>query len=259
MLKSVANKYILMKKAYKGGVISLMFTYTQVNSLNETEAHVYNYIMQNKEKVLDESIRELASNTHVSTATIVRFCKKMGCVGFLEFKYKLKDSITTEEHEEQIEESSFVDFINHIKTQEYLESVKRTAEYIKQADSFYTLGLGGHEAYAKHMARSFSHIGYHCFGITDRYYPMPPVLEGQSSVIIMVYDKLIEKFLFDEIRKYKEKNYTIIMISSEDIGVMKHLCDEVIYASNGYVKTDDICSGIPMIYTMEKIMRELLK
>lgn len=259
MLKSVANKYILMKKAYKGGVISLMFTYTQVNSLNETEAHVYNYIMQNKEKVLDESIRELASNTHVSTATIVRFCKKMGCVGFLEFKYKLKDSITTEEHEEQIEESSFVDFINHIKTQEYLESVKRTAEHIKQADSFYTLGLGGHEAYAKHMARSFSHIGYHCFGITDRYYPMPHVLEGQSSVIIMVYDKLIEKFLFDEIRKYKEKNYTIIMISSEDIAVMKHLCDEVIYVSNGYVKTDDICSGIPMIYTMEKIMRELLK
>lgn len=259
MLKSVANKYILMKKAYKGGMISLMFTYTQVNSLNETEAHVYDYIMQNKEKVLDESIRELASNTHVSTATIVRFCKKMGCVGFLEFKYKLKDSITTEEHEEQIEESSFVDFINHIKTQEYLESVKRTAEHIKQADSFYTLGLGGHEAYAKHMARSFSHIGYHCFGITDRYYPMPHVLEGQSSVIIMVYDKLIEKFLFDEIRKYKEKNYTIIMISSEDIGVMKHLCDEVIYVSNGYVKTDDICSGIPMIYTMEKIMRELLK
>lgn len=49
------------------------------------------------------------------------------------------------------------------------------------------------------------------------------------------------------------------MISSEDIGVMKHLCDEVIYVSNGYVKTDDIYSGIPLVYTMEKIMRELLK
>ena len=82
MLKSVANKYILMKKAYKGGVISLMFTYTQVNSLNETEAHVYNYIMQNKEKVLDESIRELASNTHVSTTTIVRFCRRWDVLVF---------------------------------------------------------------------------------------------------------------------------------------------------------------------------------
>lgn len=76
----------------------------------------------------------------------------------------------------------------------------------------------------------------------------------------MFYDQGIEKFLFEEIRKCKEKNYTIIIISSsEDIGVMKHLCDEVIYVSNGYVKTDDIYSGIPMVYTMEKIMRELLK
>lgn len=40
---------------------------------------------------------------------------------------------------------------------------------------------------------------------------------------------------------------------------MKHLCDEVIYVSNGYVKTDDIYSSIPLVYTMEKIMRELLK
>lgn len=75
----------------------------------------------------------------------------------------------------------------------------------------------------------------------------------------MFYNQGIEKFLFEEIRKCKEKNYTIIIISSEDIGVMKHLCDEVIYVSNGYVKTNQIYSGIPLIYTMEKIMRELLK
>lgn len=194
-----------MTRYFGEGGVSLAFTYTQVNNLNETEAHVYNYIMQNKEKILDESIRELANDVHVSTATIVRFCKKLGCEGFIEFKYKLKDSIITEEYEELIEESSFVDFMDHIKTQEYLESIKRTADYIKQADSFYTLGLGGHEAYAKHMAQSFSHIGYYCFEITDSYYPMPHVLEGQSSVIIMIYDQVIEKFLFEEIRKYKEK------------------------------------------------------
>lgn len=40
LLKSVTDKYILIQRAYKGGVISLMFTYTQVNSLNETETHV---------------------------------------------------------------------------------------------------------------------------------------------------------------------------------------------------------------------------
>ena len=71
------------------GGVSLVFTYTQVSSLNETEVHIYNYVLNNKEKVLDESIRELAQDAHVSTATIVRFCKKLGCEGFLELKYKL--------------------------------------------------------------------------------------------------------------------------------------------------------------------------
>lgn len=55
------------------------FTYSQVESLNETEAYVYNYVVKNTKKVLNESIRELANDTHVSTATVMRFCKKMGC------------------------------------------------------------------------------------------------------------------------------------------------------------------------------------
>ena len=82
------------------GVSILNFTYTQVSSLNETEAQVYNYVMMNRDKVIDENIRELAHDTHVSTATVIRFCKKMGCSGFLEFKYKLKDYLNT--HKTQV-------------------------------------------------------------------------------------------------------------------------------------------------------------
>ena len=36
----------------------LDFTYAQVSSLNETEAQVYNYVMMNRDKVMDESIRD---------------------------------------------------------------------------------------------------------------------------------------------------------------------------------------------------------
>ena len=92
----------------------MKFTYTQISSLNETEAHVYSYAIQNKDSVLEHSIRELANEIHVSTATILRFCKKMGCAGFLEFKYKLKESITVENLKKQIEDSSFADFAEHI-------------------------------------------------------------------------------------------------------------------------------------------------
>lgn len=78
----------------------LEFTYSQVESLNETEAYVYNCVVKNTKKVLNESIRELANDTHVSTATVMRFCKKMGCEGFTELKYRLKESEEMQETKE---------------------------------------------------------------------------------------------------------------------------------------------------------------
>ena len=51
----------------------------------------------------------------------------------------------------------------------------------------------------------------------------------------------------------------MIVVTSEDAGVLEHLCDEVIFVSDGFVMTDQIISNIPLVYTMEKIIRELIK
>lgn len=45
---------------------------------------VYNYVVKNLKHILNLSVRELADEVHVSTATVMRFCKKMGYSGFSE-------------------------------------------------------------------------------------------------------------------------------------------------------------------------------
>lgn len=215
--------------------------------------------MQNKEKVLEESIRKLANDIHVSTATIVRFCKKLGCEGFMELKYKLKESITEGEYKNQIAVSSFVDFTEHIHSQKFVESIKRTADHIKNANYFYISFVGPYGDLAKFLARSFSHVGYRCNGIVDNYYPMPKLSSGESAVVIIGYNKLVDKAIFEEVKKYKEMKYTVVVVTAEDVGVLEHLCDEVIFTSDGFVMTDQVISNIPLIYTFEKIMRELSK
>ncbi len=45
-------------------------------------------------------IRELAEEVHVSTTTILRFCKKVGCEGYSEFRLKLKQEVSSKETEE---------------------------------------------------------------------------------------------------------------------------------------------------------------
>ena len=55
-----------------------MFDVEQVKALNDLERMVYEYVVKDPEKVKYMRIRELADEVHVSTSTILRFCKKAG-------------------------------------------------------------------------------------------------------------------------------------------------------------------------------------
>lgn len=235
------------------------FTYSQVESLNETETYVYNYVVKNTKKVLDESIRELANNTHVSTATIMRFCKKMGCEGFTELKYRLKENVEIQETKEDDANNQFDSFIERVESSDYLESIRRAAEIIKQSDLILTLGIGTTGDFAKYTSRLLSGMGYCCYGVDGAAYPAQRVAEGYQVVIIVFYERLQKNPLFEEIYRYKNKNYMIIMLTKDNMGSMEHLCDEVIHISDGSVMLGKIHSGIPMFYAIEKLAYELTK
>ena len=235
------------------------FTYSQVESLNETEAYVYNYVVKNTKKVLNESIRELANDTHVSTATVMRFCKKMGCEGFTELKYRLKESEEMQETKEDNVTDQFGYFIKKVRSSDYLDSIHRAAEIIKRSDSILTLGIGTTGDFAKYTSRLISHVGYCCYGVDGADYPVQKVAEEHQGVIIVFYERLQKKLLFEEIYRYKNKNYMIIMLSKNNMGSMEHLCDEVIHVSDGSVMLGKIHSGIPMLYAIEKLAYELTK
>lgn len=237
----------------------LKFTYSQVESLNETETYVYNYVVKNTKKVLNESIRELANDTHVSTATVMRFCKKMGCEGFTELKYRLKENVEMQETKEDNVTDQFGYFIEKVRTSDYLDSIQRAAEIIKQSDSILTLGIGTTGDFAKYTSRLLSGMGYCCYGVDGAAYPAQRVAEGHQGVIIAFYERLQKKLLFEEIYRYKNKNYMIIMLTNTNMGSMEHLCDEVIHVSDGSVMLGKIHSGIPMLYAIEKLAYELTK
>lgn len=62
-------------KLNNGGI---MFSYEKIQKLNDLELLVYDHIMKNKQVVIFMTIRELADAVHVSTSTVIRFCKKDG-------------------------------------------------------------------------------------------------------------------------------------------------------------------------------------
>lgn len=68
-----------------------MFSFEKISTLNELEIMVYNFIVEHTDEISKMSIQELAQRTHVSTTTVLRFCRSLGFAGYAEFKLRLAD------------------------------------------------------------------------------------------------------------------------------------------------------------------------
>lgn len=61
-----------------------------IKSLSSGELSILRFVYENMDDVLHMSIQELSKQVSYSTATILRFCKKLGFYGYAEFKYALR-------------------------------------------------------------------------------------------------------------------------------------------------------------------------
>ena len=63
--------------------------FSTYDSLYDAEKKVADYLISHPSESIEMSVSELASHCDASQATIIRFCKKIGCKGFHQLKIKL--------------------------------------------------------------------------------------------------------------------------------------------------------------------------
>ncbi|MDC0804071.1 MurR/RpiR family transcriptional regulator, partial [Clostridium paraputrificum] len=137
-----------------------MFNYEVIQSLNELELSLYSYIMMNRKKVMYMRIRELADEAHVSTTTILRFCKKLKCEGFSEFKVRFKMYIEEENIKKVSDDASeIVNFLKGIDNSDLDYKLDRLCNMVKNANTVIFVGIGSSGILCKYAARYLSSIG----------------------------------------------------------------------------------------------------
>ncbi|WP_159633690.1 MurR/RpiR family transcriptional regulator [Erysipelothrix anatis] len=125
--------------------------------LSPVQSHIADYVLEHTDRVLTISMHELAESTNTSTATITRFCKKLGVEGYKEFQISLLRSVNvhmmmTEEQiiiNEKSNEVELVDSIGTLQkraitaTQMLLtkELVSETIAEINKAENLYGVGI----------------------------------------------------------------------------------------------------------------------
>ena len=69
--------------------MNTLITMRDMQNLPEAEGHVRDFILKNAKQVTQMTIYDLAQKTFCSTATIVRFSRRMGCKGFGDLKIRI--------------------------------------------------------------------------------------------------------------------------------------------------------------------------
>ena len=70
--------------------MSRMFAHRDLSSLNDLEMQVYHFIIKHPQSVSYMTIRDLAAQAGVSTTTVLRFCRKLHCDGWSEFRIRFR-------------------------------------------------------------------------------------------------------------------------------------------------------------------------
>ena len=182
-----------------------MFSYEVIQSLNNLELSLYEYIMNNSKKVIYMRIRELASEAHVSTTTILRFCKKLNCDGFSEFKLKFKMYIEENNIKKVSDDTSeIINFLKNIENSDLDERLEKLCELVETANTIIFVCVGSSGILCKYSARYFSAIGKFAVHIDDPFFPKNFKCSGEYLVIALSVSGETETTVENIIRFKKE-------------------------------------------------------
>lgn len=237
-----------------------MFTIEQLKSLNDLEMQVYQYIIQHKAAVPYMRIRELAAESYVSSTTILRFCRKMGCDGYSEFKWKLK------EHLGQQKAKTVPDNVKEVKT--FLEEagngrfddiLEEAASMIAKADRVVLAGIGNSGCIGQYGARCFTNMGKFSVFISDPFYPLHQL--GESSIGIVLSTSGETKEAVDIAKYLKESGSRVISITNDDQCTLAKMSDLNISCflsvSRGEYQIIDYTTQLPVVYLLESLSRRV--
>lgn len=247
---------------------------SHLSTLTKNEQALFDYVVSNMDKIKNQSIREVASETYVSTATFLHFVKKIGFVGFSEFTTVIKYTVLNEKNEQEKEmpfEVSQVDY-----REEYLKNItesvrvippKKLHEITKQLANHPTIYL-----FAKGISKYAADYVYYVYtmaGFTvkyprDRDFRRMAIKQVKSDdlVFMLTYNGRNREFL-EMIKQLKGAAQTpfLISITEPDNNTIQNLSDINLYIFADVIEVNDveISSRVSTIALMELILYQYIE
>ncbi len=236
-----------------------MFTYELLTGFNELELSIYNCITKNKEHIAHMTIKDLAEEAHVSTATVLRFCKKAGCEGYSHFKLCYKEYLEKEKMAlADMGETTFKGFISRIDSRDFQESIEEAFQLLKDSKRIIFIGIGSSGILGKYGARYFSNVGRFSLYVED---PWLPILQDltEDTVTIALSESGFTQQTIDLANQVKTRGSLLITVTNASDSALAKISDCSIsyHVPQVMVNHTNITTQIPVLYIIEALANKL--
>lgn len=237
-----------------------MFTTEQIQSLNELEFEVYKYIIANIHSIQQMRIRELADKVHVSTSTILRFCKKVNCEGYSELKLTIKHHLATKKHIFQNNQKEVIlNYFDTLNVEYFNQSITQIAQLILQSDKTLFCGIGFSGALAKYGVRWMTSLGKLAYHMEEAYLEMLIHEDKTVAIILSVSGETAQ--VIEMANRFKSQGITLIALTTSSVSTLANLSDYVItypipidYIPNTSI---NITTQVPVLFILEQLARKV--
>ncbi|MGL5966693.1 MAG: MurR/RpiR family transcriptional regulator [Kluyvera sp.] len=239
-----------------------LFSHAAIASLNNLEMMVYHYVIKNRDTVMYMTIRELADAAGVSTTTVMRFCRKLNCDGYSEFRVRFKLYLEQDEPQQtNFGTSEIMSFFKSVNNDEFDTLLNEAVEIILSSERVIFVGAGTSGSLAKYGARFFSNIGKFSNHIDDPYFPVTNDMAKNALAIVLSVSGETEEILRFA-GQFSLHRCKVMSITSHENSRLAKLADfnlswHVPQTRIGGVY--DITTQIPVIYILETLGRKLAK
>lgn len=239
-----------------------LFNHSAVASLNNLEMMVYNVVIKNRDKVMYMTIRELADAAGVSTTTVLRFCRKLECEGYSEFRVRFKLYLAQSEPQPaNFGASEIISFFKSVNNDEFDRLLDQATDIILASERIIFVGVGTSGSLAKYGARFFSNVGKFSNHVDDPYFPVTNDMAKNALAIVLSVSGETEEILRFA-SQFNLHHCKVMSITSHEHSALAKLADFNLSwhipqtrISGGY----DLTTQIPVIYILETLGRKLAK
>ncbi len=233
-------------------------------SLSKGEKKIADYVMEQKDQIIYQTLHEISKNVGVGEATVVRFCHKIGFEGYQNFKLSVAKEVPMSVPSKDTDYTEAVagNLQNTIiETKQILsvEDIDKAVDMIRKSNRVFLYGVGTSGNATMDMQSRLLRYGKIVTAITDSHHQvMTSAVLGEDDLIIAFSLSGYTRDIVESLELAKQNKVKVVAITNHKLSPVAELADVVILSAgkespmdggslSGRVSqmfiTDIICTG----------------